>query len=90
MYQNVEEGSNHQVTIFRCPARQKAQALVWKSKVKKVQDRKEEEIQVQTHQKKKAIPKPIKIELDTRTDWVGSPRHFSDLSFVKNSKPKNA
>ena len=41
-------GGNHQATAFRCPAKQKAQAVAWKSKAKKAYNREERETSVES------------------------------------------
>ena len=93
-------GGNHQATAFRCPARQKAQAVAWKNKEKKVQDREEREslaerhgdleTLVEIHDNKESTSKPVKMDLDTHTNWAGSLGHFSDFSSVEDSAPENA
>ncbi len=91
---------NHQATAFRYPARQKAQAVAWKNRSKKSEDREERETSVECHdgetlaeihKDQEATSKPVKIELDTHTSWAGSHgEQSSDLSSVGDSVPKNA
>ena len=69
-------GDNHQATAFRCPARQKGQAVAWKNRSKKAKDREEKETSVECHDREtlvkilkdqEATSKPVKMELDTYT-----------------------
>ena len=70
-------GGNHQATAFRCPARQKAQALAWRNKGKKAEKEstnmadkrsKDRENSVESQRDKEVTPKPVDIELDISTD----------------------
>ena len=93
-------GGNHQATAFRCPARQKAQAVAWKNRSKKAEDREERETSVECHdgetsaeihKDQEVASKPVEMELDTHTSWAGSPgEQSSDLSSVGDSAPENA
>lgn len=88
-------GGNHQATVSRCPARQKAQALIWKNKAKKAQDKenrgmadggsKDRETSVENYGDKEVTPKLVDMELDISTDWAASPGHFLDLSSIEDN-----
>ena len=91
-------GGNHQATAFRCPARQKAQALAWRNKGKKAQEEsagiadersEDREISVEP-QRDRDIPKPVDMELDIPTNWAASPEQSSDLSSIEDNTPENA
>lgn len=84
-------GGNHQVTAFKCPARQKAQADAWKGNVKKAHNREEKQlITKKANEDMQATPKLIEMELDTDTNWAKSPEApTSDLSSVGDNEPED-
>lgn len=76
-------GGNYQATTYRCPARQKTQTLVWKSKAKKAQEKntdvankrsKKTEILVEIQRNREVTPKPVDMKLDIPINWAASPR----------------
>ena len=92
-------GGNHQATAFRCPARRKAQALIWRSKGKPAQEEntsrveersKDREISVEPQGAKEVTFKQVDMELDIPTDWAASPGQSLDLSFIEDNTPRNA
>ena len=92
-------GGNHQATAFRCPARQKAQALAWRNKAKKAQEENsgqadkrsgDRETSVESQEDREVTPKPVDMELDTPTDWAASPGQSLDLSSIEDNMPENA
>lgn len=87
-------GGNHQATAFRCPAKQKAQALAWRNKTNKAQEKnpghaderlKNREIAVEFQGDRVVIPKPVDMELDTPTNWAVSPGQSSELSSIEDN-----
>ena len=89
-------GGSHQATAFRCPARLKAQTVAWKIKEKKAGNRKERESSAETeasiesHKECKSTPKPVKIELDTNSNWAQSPAYSSDFSSIEYIVSENS
>ena len=92
-------GGNHQATAFRCPARQKAQALAWRNKAKKAQEENpgqtderldDRETSAESQGDREVTPKPVDMELDTPTDWAASPGQSSELSSIEDNMPENA
>ena len=92
-------GGNHQATAFRCPARQKAQALAWRNKGKKAEkestsmadERSEDrENSVESQRDKEVTPKPGDMELDIPTGWAASPGQSLDLSSIEDNTPGKA
>lgn len=70
-------GGNHQVTTFRCPARQKALALAWKNTPKKALEENsgpankrlgDRKTSVESQEDKEVTSKPLDMKLDTSTD----------------------
>ena len=91
-------GGNHQATAYRCPARQKAQALAWKNKGKKAQEEstcmaderpEDKETSAESQRDREVTPKPVDMELDTPTDWAASPGQSSDFSSIEDDVPEN-
>ncbi len=94
-------GGNHQATAFRCPARQKAQALSWKNRTKKSQDSGEKETSVESHENREEgetsvgdyedrEATPNEMELDINTNWAGSLEEESpDPSSIEEGGPEN-
>ncbi len=81
-------GANHQATVFKCPARLKAQSEAWKMKSKKsrAKDKQpvfhpapEEELEVRS----------TEMDLDTAvTLWAKSLEQSSELSFFEDDMPE--
>ena len=95
----INFGGNHQATVFRCLAKQKPHALVWKNNGNKAQeensgitDERSEDKQssAEFQENRKVTPKPVDMELDVSTDWVASPGQFLDISSINNNAPRNA
>lgn len=90
-------GGNHQATAFRCPARQKAQALAWRNKGKKAQevnaniaDERPRIEKFRLSPRETDISKPVDMELNIPIDWTASPEQSSDLSSIEDNASRNA
>lgn len=72
-------GRNYQAIAFRYPTKQKAQAVVWKNKTKKIQDREEKtssneihedkETLIETQKDREVTPDQVKMKLDSHNNW---------------------